>query len=362
MRPQQTSAVSGCQSASYYSTECQRIDRPLHKLLCSIYQRVLGTGPENTAGREAANPSTHRLAIILPNNTIKPALIWLNCLADELNQPDASRSEELSTSLQAWTSGDSILSGEMCKNNHGIKYFTAPSAYRPDVVENKCFSHLSKGYRSFGVPAYGSLLHRPAPVIVMGTHPESNLYRDVTLSNFHYVFVQFAMGHNFFDWDTPNLNPLRRESLWTKAVVLSAAMAGPERNHIVECKGDLHQVELGPTHPVRCTGTFPGFYSSLSLRLGYPIMLKPFERECRHGHSQPLLYSTNIMGVALMMKYPLIAEEGLMDPRSCIESDRWGPVFSRSILITPTSGTDTNMKFVEVMLIFAGRLFATLGE
>jgi len=55
-----------CQSASYFSPECQKKDWPVHKTLCKGYKPFLTTKPNDH----------HSIGIMLPADSSKPRLIW----------------------------------------------------------------------------------------------------------------------------------------------------------------------------------------------------------------------------------------------------------------------------------------------
>jgi hypothetical protein len=57
-----------CHSISYCSTECQKLDWPLHKTICKTFT-TLDSRP---------SPS-HKLAILFPVDSKDPKLIWIKC-------------------------------------------------------------------------------------------------------------------------------------------------------------------------------------------------------------------------------------------------------------------------------------------
>jgi hypothetical protein len=61
-------ACSTCKSSQYCGAECQKLDRPIHKLLCKAI------------GDVSARPSgEHKLGILFPADSKTPRLLWVEC-------------------------------------------------------------------------------------------------------------------------------------------------------------------------------------------------------------------------------------------------------------------------------------------
>jgi hypothetical protein len=68
-----------CKSISYCSTNCQKKDWSIHKIICAEY-----TSFEATNSRPADTETVvWKLAILFPDDEEKPRFIWVDCLVEE---------------------------------------------------------------------------------------------------------------------------------------------------------------------------------------------------------------------------------------------------------------------------------------
>jgi hypothetical protein len=127
-----------CISAHYCSTKCQNSDRPLHKFLCNTFTTFLTTRPASqkfnkvyddlTPVEDRVRSSCNNLAILFPESSNKPELIWLNVQTIETYVPtDRSR-------LAGYDNSQSV-------DKDLERYMDLPTLpLKSDLVENSSFA------------------------------------------------------------------------------------------------------------------------------------------------------------------------------------------------------------------------------
>ncbi|KAH9213754.1 hypothetical protein DL95DRAFT_505104 [Leptodontidium sp. 2 PMI_412] len=175
-----TTKCAKCKSAAYCSAECQKIDFPLHKLICC--KLVYFT--ENNPRPADEYLSTHKLGILFPVESTSPELIWVK---------NTITFEEVGSHWEVWP-----------KLNKHIKCLTSPlvsvlqdrnvEVYISDMccVEggpNECLGHLLEGYQwtMEEIPSPST----SGPVIsLFCARDRKRQFRDVMVSTYHQIRSQ----------------------------------------------------------------------------------------------------------------------------------------------------------------------------
>jgi hypothetical protein len=257
----------------------------LHKLLCSKYQDFLETRPipkDEDKQTFDVNPVAYKAAILFPDRSDTPQLIWLkihplsefDSLSEEKEVPSYHYWEDVTTDLFNHMSSPRGMAHK--QNGQDLEVYMSDTAFgeRPPT---KSLLTLNEGY---GSSEYFSIA--PAPwagnlVVVNITkkdvkHPEfgdvdeKEIHNDVNISDLRYAFDYLTRGGYMFQSDKPNKYFIRKPGRWFKAVKVSCS--GEIK---FEGKKKYVEVMVSCYHPMfqRNDGQ-----SSISKHLGFPLLVK----------------------------------------------------------------------------------------
>jgi hypothetical protein len=321
---------SRCKSAAYCSQRCQKLDLPLHKLLCSKYQDFLTTRPDPTdldepgdnasaeyeehdeddedadiedrepakadgvvageddpctehGGDENSDDEIKRLppvsiaALLFPMFCDYPQLIWLKCqnwieygaLVSAFN--GSVRKYSFARQL--------LLPTKRTQNLANIELWMEDEFGRSPA--NQCLSMLNEGYGAGKLDlSFPSCCHTGSIIVVnslwgimdddrAGELEAGCEYQDVTLSDLRYAFTYLTRHNNLFESDIQNPYCIRQREHWVKGVKMYAD--GHVKN---DRKKKFQEVEVSALHSI-FRGR--GRTSSITQKMGFPLLMKEGE-------------------------------------------------------------------------------------
>ncbi len=223
---------AGCKTAYYCSSVCQSLDYPLHKLLCKQYIPFLATRPAPIPNEHSRIPTTFKLAILLPESSVKPELIWLASKTELFIYPgqksydpdnDDNRFENLHEDLVKHI--EVSLTKEMLfRNGHDL--YAMISDMWIGGEKNLCFETLNQGYgccdrgderRMTTFACGGNIVitrHLEAP----NRWEDTALYQDITLADLRYGFDYYARRNIIFESSRRNPIYIHEPARWVRGV------------------------------------------------------------------------------------------------------------------------------------------------
>ena len=287
-----------CKAAYYCSLQCQRMDRPLHRILCSGFQAFLQTRPvPQDEDKESTDvlPVAYKAAFLFPVESKNPELIWLRvhissmfCLGEKKEVAWYHFREDVdATQYMGHPKGmPHKRDGRELKVSMGDNAFQGPLT--------KSLLRLNAGYKNNEPGAFAGAPWAGNIVVVNVTtrkvryrdsyetieeeedtsddeeqsdaeYDEKEKHNDVTLSDFRYAFDFLTRENYIFESKTENKFVVRKPGQWFNAVK-------------VHCDGDVKfeskqkytEVVISRRHPVFLK---PSGQSSISKHLGFPLLL-----------------------------------------------------------------------------------------
>lgn len=223
---------TGCKSIRYCSENCQRIDWPLHKILCQKYADFEKNNPRPADIVDGRKTTSHKLAILFSGDSTNVELIWLGVeFGSEIDEKNGTVWEFYSSTYDAlWEYLGGAEGIEIVVNGRIVEIMVGGGTLGREA--NKAIDNLSKGYgfartygfsKSYGIGSIYSgnlvITHKKTE-----THPAKsplvNVHHDVTLEDFRYGFNFITRKYNVFDCSHINKFVIRGADNWTKGVMV----------------------------------------------------------------------------------------------------------------------------------------------
>jgi hypothetical protein len=287
---------SRCKSAAYCSRRCQKLDLPLHKLLCSKYQDFLKTRPDPTDldesgdkasaeyekhaeddGDETSDEVTKRLppvsiaALLFPVDADYPQLIWLKCK----NWIEYGELVTIFKGSMKKYAGQLLWPTRNTQNRANIELWMEQEFDRSPA--NQCLSMLNAGYGTGELDLFFPTRYPTGSIIVVnyrwgitdGRAKELEAgceYHDVALSDLRYAFTYLTRPNALFESDKQNPYYIRQRGHWLKGVKMYPG--GEVKN---DGKKKFQDVEVSRLHSIFRGG---GRISSITQKMGFPLLMK----------------------------------------------------------------------------------------
>ncbi|CZR69910.1 uncharacterized protein PAC_19810 [Phialocephala subalpina] len=274
---------SKCKSGHYCSVECQMKDRPLHKLLCEKYADFIKKGPPTTGNDGNESDETerfhnnetdqdtedeenrnkvkkggknknddnksdndvsteYRLAIIFPQWSQVPELLWLKCTTENEGGDDPEDGQSPFKHLSQFMGRPTSMHNLRGKGSR-FEVYGDDTGMTKGL--NACLSYLNAGYENTDRSLSSVFQSRffSAYVVVRfsvkksdhATEDEDDQFADigesghtnenVTLADFRRAFQFLTRSNNRFESDKPNQLYIRESSLprWVKGVKINCS-------------------------------------------------------------------------------------------------------------------------------------------
>jgi hypothetical protein len=223
-----------CGSAHYCSTKCQKLDRPLHKLLCNTFASFLATRPssqsfdtvydDTTPKKDRVRSSCSKLAILLPENSLTSELIWLNvqtiegCVPIHRPQlPGYDTGVSIDKDLKKYMECPMINPHE----RFGREFVICMSISLEPGTKNACMRNLTSGYAANYITDECFVRNR----IIAGARIKEK--QDPFNPGSEYDEAEFYDSHwQIFDMDLRNFNWEATSSLRTSPIPATSERKG----------------------------------------------------------------------------------------------------------------------------------------
>ncbi|KAE9365569.1 hypothetical protein N431DRAFT_518976 [Stipitochalara longipes BDJ] len=269
---------SRCKSAAYCSRACQKIDLPLHKLLCSQYQAFLKTRPAPNTGPETydakiqiqPSASNHRLAILFPAEGTAPKLIWMNCTTHETGNSryffvaEPAQISQDPPHVRIWMASNACLAGPLTESIAALNV-----GYEYSDVQAGAASPIRWGGDNIITGLDANKNNEGDEDEDEEDLDESDFYRDATLADFRYAFNWYVRYNDCYECNIPNPYVLRDKSKWTKAVKISSSLDMRELG-----KKKYIEVEVKDSHNIFQS---PSGISQAARAVGFPLLAMKLE-------------------------------------------------------------------------------------
>ncbi|KAH7390159.1 hypothetical protein BKA64DRAFT_645086 [Cadophora sp. MPI-SDFR-AT-0126] len=196
-----------CKSAVYCSQECQKLDFPLHKLLCTKITTFFEQNPR---------PIDEDL-----NTAKNPEFFWIQITGRKFEFVNSS------PGMKKYIE-DAHIGQKTSRGDHMLDVFMGDGSYGRDKP-NACISRLMHGYQwtDGGNPL--SEVRWVGNIVVLGYEITGGIgrrcktYRDVTVADLR--FALDFLGHDVKLYETEDVNRfyIRDEKMWMKGVKISCS-------------------------------------------------------------------------------------------------------------------------------------------
>ena len=140
-----------CKSILYCSTDCQKKDWSIHKIICAEY-----TSFEATNSRPADTETVvWKLAILFPADEEKPKFIWMDCLVEEKPDDKGKKThfEQCAKSVQKYL-GDGWLFADLrrpaLERDQMLEFWRPKTNCIDGLKENKSIRNILKKFPRHG--------------------------------------------------------------------------------------------------------------------------------------------------------------------------------------------------------------------
>jgi hypothetical protein len=221
-----------CKAAPYCSVECQKKDRPLHKILCGQYRAFLRTRPVPTDSNKKEGdvlPVTYKLAILFPATSETPQLIWAKIHTVSEFDPSFEKEEDPKYHFEQ-TPIDDLKDRFHVDNPEKRRYkplidrdldiyMGAECLFKEPIT--KSLLTLNAGYSSLEHGSLALPARWAGNVVVFNMtrellkHPKhggyvKDLHNHVNLSDFRYAFEYLTRDNYIFESSEPNPYIIRK--------------------------------------------------------------------------------------------------------------------------------------------------------
>ncbi|CZR70272.1 uncharacterized protein PAC_20173 [Phialocephala subalpina] len=259
---------SVCKSASYCSTECQKKDLPLHKLLCDKLEKFKATHPRP----KPTFTSSHKLALRFPASRKEPEFIWV-----KINLINEHGKWRLNSDIAEHLHGKVGLVDLSCTQFVHPHYGIDISYDDEAIADSQCIAYLLDGCESvfdrlprsnlasIASASCGSYVVTRWVKTAADNRPLKE-YQDITLNDVRESFAFFYRDVDCIEIKKPNPFVLLKQPQWVSRVIISCR--GEE---LFQGKRKYRQVAI--RHEKE---KWYGMISSISKDLGFPLGLEPY--------------------------------------------------------------------------------------
>ncbi|KAG4422327.1 hypothetical protein IFR04_004479 [Cadophora malorum] len=321
-----------CKSAAYCSQECQKLDFPLHKLLCSKMSTFLEHNPR---------PTDAVLALLFPVESMNPELFWIK---------KTSGYEFINSSpgMKKYIE-DAHMGQNTSRGDHKLEVFMGEGSYGREKA-NLCISRLMHGYQWTDSGNVVSLAKWVGNIVVLRSTGSGRIcqdaYGDVTVADLRFALDFICHGVQLYEAEDVNKFFVRDEKLWMKGVKIS-------------CSGDMALLGQSQFRDVLvsryndiCTRSRHQPTSTISGHMGFELMVMKcgwhqIIREASKSGMKGLAHSPQVPYLMLNAAPDVDnGNWGVADP------EKWGTGIDPTVLIVRKDMGDITAQQIEALVAY----------